>query len=151
MPFPYKRILCPVDFDDYSRSALEHAAALAESGQGTLYVLHAVRINPLVAQGLTEGPAAPEMLDSQEQFASTQIEQMLAGLPSQVTPQVMIEVGDPGVCITDAAIKVDADLVVIATHGRRGLMHLVLGSVAEKVVRESPAPVLTVRSPETPK
>jgi nucleotide-binding universal stress UspA family protein len=63
----------------------------------------------------------------------------------------VIEVGEPGARIRDAETRFDADLVVMATHGRRGVTHLVLGSVAERIVRESTVPVLTIRPRKPPK
>ncbi|MGO9453092.1 MAG: universal stress protein [Candidatus Binataceae bacterium] len=145
MPFPYKRILCPVDFDEYSAGALKEAAALALSGAGTVHVLHVVQINPLVEQGATGGIAVGEIYDSQVELARKQVEQMLATIPAEVKREVMIEIGEPVNWIAAAQTKIAADLVVMATHGRKGLVHLVLGSVAERVVRESRVPVLTVR------
>jgi universal stress protein A len=70
---------------------------------------------------------------------------MLTAIPPKVNRTVIIEVGEPGERIINAETTVDADLVVIATHGRRGLKHLVLGSIAERIVRESAVPALTVR------
>ncbi|MGO9603494.1 MAG: universal stress protein [Candidatus Binataceae bacterium] len=145
MPFPYKRILCPVDFDEYSADALKEAAALALSGAGTVHVLHVVQINPLVEQGATGGIAVGEIYDSQVELARKQVEQMLTTIPAEVKREVMIEIGEPVNWIAAAQTKIAADLVVMATHGRKGLVHLVLGSVAERVVRESRVPVLTVR------
>jgi universal stress protein A len=145
VPFPYKRILCPVDFDQYSTEALKEAAVLALSSAGTVHVLHVVQINPLVDQGAAEGFAAGELYEAQIQFARKRVEQMLTAMPPEVKREVMIEIGEPGNSIIDAQAKLGADLVVMATHGRKGLKHVVLGSVAERVVRESRVPVLTVR------
>lgn len=145
MPFPYKQILCPVDFDQNSADALIEAAALALNSTGNLLVLHVVQINPLVYQGAAEGVAGGEMFEAQIEFGRKQVAQMLAGVPPKVNRTVIIEVGEPGERIIDAETKFNADLVVMATHGRRGLKHLVLGSVAERIVRESSIPVLTIR------
>jgi universal stress protein A len=145
MPFPYKRILCPVDFDDYSADALKEAAALALNGAGTVHLLHVVQINPLVDLGAAQGLSAGKMYESQIEFARKQVEQMLTAMPPGVKREVIIEIGEPGDSIRDAQTKLGADLVVMATHGRKGLKHLVLGSVAERVVRESRVPVLMVR------
>jgi len=145
VPFPYKRILCPVDFDQYSADALKEAAALALSSAGTVHVLHVVQINPLVEQGATGGLAVGEIYDSQVELARKQVEQMLTTMPPEVNREVMIEIGEPVNWIAAAQTKLGADLIVMATHGRKGLKHLLLGSVAERVVRESPIPVLTVR------
>jgi nucleotide-binding universal stress UspA family protein len=70
---------------------------------------------------------------------------MLAEIPQKMKRTVIVEVGEPGERILDTERKFDADLVVMATHGRRGIKHLVLGSVAERIVRESSVPVLTIR------
>jgi nucleotide-binding universal stress UspA family protein len=145
LPFPYRQILCPVNCDQNSAEALTQAAALALNGGGNLLVLHVVQINPLVYQGAAEGLAGGEMFDTQIELARKQVEQMLAEVPPKVNRTVIVEVGEPGERIIDAETKFNADLVVMATHGRRGLKHLVLGSVAERIVRESAVPVLTVR------
>ncbi|HUA33515.1 MAG TPA: universal stress protein [Candidatus Binataceae bacterium] len=145
MSFPYKRILCPIDFDEFSAQALKEAAALALSSGATLYVFHAVQINPLTSEGAIGGLGAGELYDSQLQLARTQIHQMMSELPKQLTCQVIVQMGEAGPSIIKQESAVGADIVVMATHGRRGLKHLVLGSVAEKIVRESHVPVLTVR------
>lgn len=145
MPFPYKRILCAVDFDECSGEALKEAAALALNGEGVLHVLHVVQINPLVDMGSAEGFAAGELYEDQTAFAQKQVEQMLTAMPPGLKREVMITIGEPSDSIIDAQAKLGSDLIVIATHGRKGLKHLVLGSIAERVVRESRVPVLTVR------
>ena len=145
MPFPYKRILCPVDFDEYSTGALKEATALALSSAGTMHILHVVQINPLFDQGAAEGFTAGEMYEAQIEFARKKVEQKLTAIPPEVKREIIIEIGDPGDSIIDMQAKLGADLVVMATHGRKGFKHLVLGSVAERVVRESRVPVLMVR------
>ena len=145
MPFPYKKILCPVDFDQYSAEALKEAAALALSSAGTVHVLHMVRINPLFDQGAAEGFTAREMYEAQIELARKKVEQMLTAMPPEVKREIVIGIGEPGDSIIDMQVTLGTDLVVMATHGRRGLKHLALGSVAERIVRESCVPVLTVR------
>jgi nucleotide-binding universal stress UspA family protein len=144
MSFPFKRILCPVDFDDNSPCALNEAGALARSGNGQVCLLHVVRINPLATEGFVLG----DLQESQMKHARGKIDDIaktaLAGVPYQAS----IEFGEPGDMILAAEKNLSADLVVMATHGRRGIAHLVLGSVAETVVRESTIPVLIVR-PQT--
>jgi universal stress protein A len=144
LPFPYKEILCPVDFDQNSADALAEAAALALNSGGKLLVCHALQINPLVYQGAAEGVAADEMFEVQIEFARRQVEQLLIAIPPEVNRIITIDIGEPGECIIDAETRFHTDLVVMATHGRKGLKHLVLGSVAERIVRESGVPVLTV-------
>jgi nucleotide-binding universal stress UspA family protein len=145
MPFPYKKILCPVDFDENSVRALKEAAELGLHGDGTLCLLHVLQINPLTAQGVAEGYDAGEFYDTQTEFARKQVGEMLGKLPAALKFEVAIEFGEPGTTILAAAKRLRTDLVVMATHGRRGLRHLVMGSVAERIVRESTVPVLTVR------
>jgi nucleotide-binding universal stress UspA family protein len=110
-------------------------------------LLHVVQINLLVAQGAALGSAAGEFHDTQVEFARKQVGEMLVTLPTEVKHEITIEIGEPGTAIVAAAKRLGADLVVMATHGRRGLARLMLGSVAERVVRESTVSVLTVRSP----
>lgn len=146
MPFPYRKILCPVDFDDNSAQAMKEAGALALQSGAVLHLLHVVQINPLVAQGAAEGFAGKEFYDTQVESARRQLEELAQSMPPAVKLELVIEIGEPGYLIVAAEQRLGADLVVMATHGRRGLKHLVLGSVAERVVRESSVPVLTVRS-----
>ena len=146
MAFPYKKILCPVEFDDYCAAAIKEAAALALSSGGQLFLLHVVHINPLTAQGAIEGFAASEMYEAQVNLARGKVDLMLAGLPAGVRPEVAIEVGAPADVILSMEDKLEADLVVMATHGS-GLKRMVMGSVAENVLHHSRIPVLMVRPP----
>lgn len=141
MPFPYKRILCPVDFDENSLHAVEQASALARGGMGRLCLLHVIQINPLATEGFVLG----ELYDSQEKYAREKLDQITQDRLAGVECEILIERGNPADVILAMENTVAPDLVVMATHGRRGFTRLVMGSVAEKVVRESITPVLTVR------
>jgi nucleotide-binding universal stress UspA family protein len=141
MTFPYKRILCPVDFDDNSLHAVEQASALARGGTGRLCLLHVIQINPLATEGFVLG----ELYDSQEKYAREKLDQITQDRLAGVDCEILIERGNPADVILAMEKTVAPDLVVMATHGRRGFTRLVIGSVAEKVVRESITPVLTVR------
>jgi universal stress protein A len=145
MPFPYKRILCPVDFDEFSKAALNEAAALASSCGATIHVLHVVPATPALDEAATGGLAVGEVYEPQMRVAREQLERMLAALPPEVRLESTIEFGSPAAIILNTQLKPGVDLIVMTTHGRRGLTHLVLGSVAETVVRESRVPVLTIR------
>ena len=141
MTFPYKRILCPVDFDDNSLHAVEEASALARGGIGRLFLLHVIQINPLA----TEGFVLAELYASQEKYAREKLDQIKQERLAGVECEILIERGNPADVILAMEKSLAPDLVVMATHGRKGFTLLVLGSVAEKVVRESITPVLTVR------
>jgi nucleotide-binding universal stress UspA family protein len=136
-----------VTFDPNSAEALAHAAALAmNSGATTLYLLHVLQINPLTAQGAAQGFAGKDFYDSQVEAAHARLQERAQIIPASVKRELAVEIGEPAHSIIEAQQRLGADLVVMATHGRRGIKHLVLGSIAERVVRESTAPVLTVRS-----
>ena len=141
MAFPYKRILCPVDFDENSPHAVEEAGALARGANGRLCLLHVIQINPLA----TEGFALGELYDSQEKYAREKLDQITRERLAGVDCEILIERGNAADVIVAMEKTAAPDLVVMATHGRRGFTRLVMGSVAERVVRESIAPVLTVR------
>jgi nucleotide-binding universal stress UspA family protein len=143
MSFPYKRILCPVDFDATSATAMKEAGAIAQLCKGKVCVLHVVWINPLA----TEGYVLAELQESQSESARTKIAEVASSVLAGVDYEIRIEVGDAGETILAMETRLPADLVVMATHGRHGVTRLVMGSVAERVVRESTVPVLTIRTP----
>jgi nucleotide-binding universal stress UspA family protein len=147
MPFPYKKILCPIDLDENSIDALKEAAALARVANSPVHLLHVVQINPLAAQGAFEGLSGGEMYQTQVEFARQRLKEIAQAHLTNVPYEITIEIGMPTGTILEQIDKTRADLVVMATHGRRGVKHLILGSVAEMVVRESPVPVLTIRPP----
>jgi universal stress protein A len=145
MSFPYKRILCPVDFDGNSGAAVKEAAALARLLDATVLLLHVVQINPLA----TEGYVLAELQESQSNAARVKVAEIAGRDLVGVKHEIDIEIGDPAETLLAMEKKLNADVVVMATHGRRGVTRLVLGSVAEKIVRESTVPVLTLRSHAT--
>ena len=142
MSFPYKRILCPVDFDDNAANAIKEAGALARLMKATVCLLHVVWINPLATEGFVLG----ELQESQSKHARTKVAEMANRDLAGVDYEINVKIGDPGETVLATEKELNADLVVMATHGRHGLTRLVLGSVAEKIVRESTVPVLTIRS-----
>lgn len=138
-----RRILCPVDFSEPSRVALRYAATLAGTLGAELEVMHAYQL-PVYA--LPDGAlmATPEMTAR----ISTDLGKALAELAEEEAPKAkttLVE-GAPAAEVARLAKEHEADLVVMGTHGRTGLKHLLIGSVAERVVRTCPVPVLTVPS-----
>jgi nucleotide-binding universal stress UspA family protein len=141
----FRRILVPHDFSDSATVALRAAAELAAGDGARLTVLH-------VLAPLYSGPAFP----SEAAIAWTPSKELLADLRARLemlvaralgrrarSVECRAVMGDPLQCILAAARR--ADSIVMATVGRTGLAHLLIGSVAEKVVRHSPVPVLTIR------
>lgn len=138
-----KRILCPVDFSDASAHAVEQAIALAGWYKAEITALHVY--SPLVAPI----PTLPPLV---ERVPQTEIERMReststcfrAAAAAGIGVDVAVDVGRPAAEILDRAAKLPADLIVMGTHGASGFEHLILGSVAEKVLRRAACPVLTV-------
>jgi nucleotide-binding universal stress UspA family protein len=142
MSHPFQKILCAVDLGPNSQLIIEMAHQIAQADGGSVIFFHVVPM-PVEAMGQ---PLMVEPLTGAEEDARRQLNRLAS---ESHTPKYEIEVvtGDPAQCIIEAAQQHDADLIVIATHGRTGLSHFVLGSVAERVVRESSIPVMTVRAP----
>jgi len=138
-----RRILVPIDFSTGSDAALEMATSLARDSGGSLVLAH-VEIIPLSAAGGEYLYAVPEPPTEELLAKLNAIE-----LPdSQVPVERRLLAGDPADAIIRLAKTEDVDLIVMGTHGRRGLTRLLMGSVAEAVVRAAPCPVLTVKQPQ---
>jgi nucleotide-binding universal stress UspA family protein len=128
----FRRILCPVDFDESSIAALDYAADLAKDNDAALYLLHVVSgVVPIVSQQ----PSLAEL----EGLAGKHVKGKVRYY------ELLTRSGDPAEVIMNVAQEMGVDVVVMATHGRKGVGRLFLGSVAEKVVRGSARPVLTIR------
>ena len=139
----FRNILCPIDFDANSPAALEFAAKIAQDTGGRVFILHVVPWT--VAQVPID---ASEVLAELKQSATTRLRRLAKEkLDGRVANEIVVTVAtDPGGEVVRIAKEWKADVIVMATHGRKGLSHLVLGSVAERVVRESACPVLTLRA-----
>jgi nucleotide-binding universal stress UspA family protein len=144
-----ERILLPTDFSDASRHACEQAVALARWYGSTVVALHvhspllqsaSMLGTPPYGLGVPAYDEAAELRRLEEQTRSFVEPASRAGVPVDV----LVDVGHPAHQILERAGALPADLIVIGTHGHGGFQHLVLGSVAEKVLRRAPCPVLTV-------
>jgi universal stress protein A len=139
-----KRLLVPVDFSPASRQALRYAQAFAQLSDAELVLLHVVGpayTNP-------DFPAAPLAMPEIDEAAHHELEAMAAALPAFLKRRAEIREGNAPDQICAFAQSDGTDLIIVATHGRRGLGHLLLGSTAEAVVRRAPCPVLVVRERE---
>lgn len=142
-----KRILVPTDFSEHSMNALKYGCALAEKFDSDLHLLHVLQ--DLVAMVPEPGLAFPPPGDYMQELQAS-AKAALDKLPDESWPHggtVLREVrnGPPFVEIIRYAKEQEVDLIVVGTHGRSGLAHMLLGSVAEKIIRKSPCPVLAVR------
>jgi nucleotide-binding universal stress UspA family protein len=139
----FKSILVPVDFGDASKHALEVAVDLATQYKGSLTLVHTWEV-PLYAYGGLEFSAI-DLLTPIRETAQTYLDEMLVDVKKTVPEaRAILRRGAPWREILAAIQEGKPDLVVMGTHGRKGVERIVLGSVAEKIVRTSPVPVLTV-------
>ena len=144
-----KRILVPTDFSEPSRKALAYAEALAKAFGASIDVLHVVEEPPMgwAVEGYV--PAPPAYRESIVRSAEEHLRQELSvHAPKDATPREVVRLGSPFSEIVRYAKTEPIDLIVMGTHGRGMIAHLLMGSVAERVVRTAPCPVLTVRHPE---
>jgi nucleotide-binding universal stress UspA family protein len=142
-----KTFLVPTDFSDCARKAAEEALVLGESFHGRIIFFHVVDLYPLYTVAYADEfgvsvpllPPAPEVIEREWQ-------DFLSGLPvEKVDWQKYTEEGEAATTILQQADQKHADLIVMGTHGRTGLEYMLLGSVAEKIVRRAHCPVLTIR------
>ena len=140
--FKPKRLLVPVDFTDESSLALDWAIMLAKNVPGASITLCHVL-------GQTITPVGPEAMvfdrfENEKRMAEAKLQQWQQLIPAEVISNIMIVQGRHAPKIVDAAQKDRSDLILLTTHGRRGLSRMLRGSVSEEVVRESLCPVLVL-------
>jgi nucleotide-binding universal stress UspA family protein len=139
----FKRILCPIDFSDFSAHVVDQAVTMARWSKARIIALHVY--SPLIAP-------IPTLPAAAERAPQSEIDRMLETTRSCFQPataagidvEVVLDIGKPAAEILARAANIPADLVVMGTHGAGGFERFLLGSVAEKVLRRAPCPVLTV-------
>lgn len=150
MEIGFKRILLPIDFSDHCDAAAPYAAWFAKQGRGEVHLVHVIS-NP--ADDIYAPQEAPYfiMVEHAQKKARTMMEaNARACLPPECSWHVHVEVGDPYENLLKLAQRLHPDLIVMSTHGRTGIAHLVMGSVAEKLLRHSTCPVFVVPRKITP-
>ena len=138
----FRKVLCAVDFSPSTTMTIEMARQIAEANKGTVILFHVVPM-PIEAIGQ---PLMVEPIAGAEDDARKRINRIASESLSH-SYEILVVTGDPASSIIESAREQNADLIVMATHGRTGISHFFLGSVAERVVRESSVPVMTVRAP----
>jgi nucleotide-binding universal stress UspA family protein len=146
----FKNILVPTDFGEADARALDMAIAIAAKFESHLTLLHANGIPSSAVSAYADGLVLPT--EDMEELARKDLQAVVAGAKARY-PSIegVLASEEPFQAILDVAKSRDADLIVMGTHGRRGLARALIGSVAEKVVRLSPIPVLTVGRRENDK
>jgi nucleotide-binding universal stress UspA family protein len=146
-----KKILVATDFGEAADAALEYARALARQFGAELHVLHAARNIYLETFGAETFTAiAPTLQNELEEAAKRQLDERLvdSDRSDPRTLRVVMTSSSPAYTIVEYAKDKGVDLIVMGTHGRGALAHMMMGSVAERVVRMATCPVLTVKHPE---
>jgi len=144
----FKVIVVPTDFSDHSLRAIPYAVSLAEKFNARLKVVFvsepALQVADVAWVGIDERSMSQEHLEE----ARRNLERIaLEQVPTDVQVDAEVLSGDAVEAVIAYARDVNADLVVMATHGRSGLSHMLMGSVAEQIVRKAPCPVLTLKQP----
>ena len=141
MSYPFRKILSPVDFDDNSIAAVDVAGRVAHDNDGRVLLIHVIPI-------IIPPPGKPVYVNldqGQEEVARARLDEIAEKRLRGVKYEILTKIGDPAGTILNIARRRRADLIVMATHGRRGISRVLLGSVAETVLRAAPCPVLSVK------
>lgn len=141
-----RNILVPTDFSDCASAAERRALKLARVLHASLRFVHVMDQRTFVVLDAAGSLPAQNLAVAQELAEATLAERVQRAAESGVRSTSEVVFGSPALAILDAVEATGADLIVMGTHGRSGFRHLVLGSVAERVARKSPVPVLTVRA-----
>lgn len=140
-----RKILVPLDFSEYSEPAFRWAVALAEKWQAHVLVLHVVPRTSYPSMG-TESFDMGDFEAGLRAGAEAQAKEFMTTMQNRGVPiEVRTLVGEPFHDICHVAEQERSNLIVMGSHGRAGLSHVLLGSIAERVVRHAPCPVLVVR------
>jgi nucleotide-binding universal stress UspA family protein len=143
------RIVCPTDFSPTASRAVDYAAALADSFGAKLVLLHVIPEMSYPLRSFGMASSFPHLKEELHERAREELDKRAAAIKSQL-PKVEVSIdlrdGEAHEAALECAKAHGADMIVIGTHGHTGLKHALLGSTAERVVRMSDCPVLTVRT-----
>lgn len=146
-----QRILWPTDFSELSMRGGRYALGFAERFGAELHIVHVIPpplspdVSLVVPAEVPVSVSEPEIIEASQEALDNLVEQHFGGYGRVVT-KVFFGNAWPGVC--DYARDNSIDLIVVTTHGRTGLSHVLIGSTAERIVQHAPCPVLTVKHPE---
>ena len=143
----YQDILLPTDGSEGVAAAADHAGAVAERFDATVHVLSVADTRNRF-ESPSSGLSAKAWDEAEHERAEAAVEDAVDALPDDLAVETHVAEGVPKTAILDAIEDTGVDLVIMGTHGRTGIDHYLIGSVAEKVVRKSPVPVMTVRLDE---
>jgi len=141
-----KTVLFPTDFSNGARAAMDHAISLAKDYQAKLILLYVIQDISIAEWYIPSSLSVADLAEDMQKSAWNEMDKWITEVSAKVKDvEKMVVRGVPFVEILQTAKNRNADLIVIGTHGRTGIDHMLFGSTAEKVVRKSSCPVLTVR------
>jgi universal stress protein A len=140
-----QKFLIPIDFSEFANQALDYAIALATKLQARLTLLHVIHAMPLGVAEMGASLPYSYLQELEADIAQSMGEYLTRVQEAGLEGEIMIVHGVPFEEIVNTAAANQIDLIIMGTHGRSGLQHVLLGSVAEKVVRLAPCPVLVSR------
>ncbi len=145
MTFPWNKVLCPIDFSEPARAAMKVAVDICRQFDSELTLFHSYE---LPGYTLPEGSvvASPKMLQDLADQAETHLAEWkkIAEEKGATRVQTIKGIGDPALEVVELAREGGYEVIVLGTHGRTGIRHALLGSIAERVVRHARCPVLTI-------
>jgi nucleotide-binding universal stress UspA family protein len=141
-----KTILFPTDFSQGARAAMDHAISLAKDYDARLILLYVIQDISIAEWYIPSTLSVTDLVEDMQKSAWQEMDRWAAEVAAKVkNAEKMVVRGVPFVEIIRTAKEKNVDMIVIGTHGRTGIDHMLFGSTAEKVVRKAPCPVLTVR------
>ncbi len=146
--FKLKQVLVPVDFSEPSRKAIHYAQVFAQQFGARLTLLHVVEPLSYPPDFAVVPLLPPDAEDARIRELTRQLQHLAGSIGAGIETQAVVTSGRPWQGISEYAAANNTDLIVVSTHGYTGLKHVLLGSVAEKIVRHAPCPVLVVRAEE---
>ena len=143
MPYPFRAILSPIQFDDLSLPALGFAKSIAKDQGATLHLLHVVAMGSALGEpainAMLHSRAEEKAIEALNDIAAKHLEGVSYVIHTRFASHKSL-----ARAINEVAAEIDADVIVLKTHGRHGITHLILGSVAEEVVRSASCAVLSL-------
>jgi nucleotide-binding universal stress UspA family protein len=141
----FKKIVCPVDFSEFTDGIIKYAVSLAKKYDAELHLFHVIpNLNYFTPYESFLTPENLVLIEKNiEKEVQKDFEKIIKGI--DISAKKVIKTGVTFVEIIDYIKEENIDLVVMGTHGRSGIEHILIGSVAEKIIRKSPCPVLTIR------